>query len=175
MERWLSLRLDGVLHGAIWQVITYQFFHEKPFHLFANMLPLWSAGLPMEKQLGIQRFLILYLIGGVVGGIMQLSLQASEAEILLGASAAVYSTLIGFCTFYAPYRICTLLFFVVPLQLPARCLGWGIILTSLVFAMMGWLPGVGHLAHLGGCIFGFLAVRCWMTRSAGLNKKHPLN
>ncbi|ALJ56456.1 Rhomboid protease GlpG [Candidatus Xiphinematobacter sp. Idaho Grape] len=164
VERWFGLNLESILCGAVWQVVTYQFVHATPFHLLANMLTLWVSGRVMEWKLGLRQFLILYLVGGAVGGMMQLILQDSEAEIL-GASAAVCSVLMGFCTLYARHYITALFFFFIPLKLPARCLGWGIVFISLAFAITGWLPEIGHLAHLGGCIFGFLVTRFWMRKT----------
>jgi len=164
VEKWFGLNLGSILCGAVWQVVTYQFIHATPFHLLANMLTLWAAGKTVEWKLGLRRFLILYLVGGAVGGMTQLSLQHSEAEIL-GASAAVCSVLMGFCTLYARHYITALLFFFIPVKLPARLLGWGIVCASLAFATTDSLPEIGHLAHLGGCIFGFLATRFWMRKA----------
>jgi membrane associated rhomboid family serine protease len=164
LEQWFALSREGVLHGAIWQLLTYQFLHATFLHLLVNMLALWFVGELMQRELGLRRFLILYLAGGAVGGALQLVFQGNET-VVVGASAAVCSVLIGFCTLHPQQRITALIFFIIPLQLKAKTLGWGITIVSLILALVGWPPGIGNLAHFGGCVFGFLATRFWMRRS----------
>ncbi|QQY09637.1 MAG: rhomboid family intramembrane serine protease [Candidatus Xiphinematobacter sp.] len=170
VEKWFGLNSRSVLCGAAWQIFTYQFIHAAPFHLLANMLPLWVTGEIVEARLGLRRFLILYLVGGAVGGLTQLILRDSEAEIL-GASAAVCSVLMGFCTLHARHYITAVFFFFIPIKLPARLLGWGIVFVSLAFAIMGLFPGIGHLAHASGCIFGFLTTRFWIKKMVACQRK----
>lgn len=164
LEKWLALSREGLSHGAVWQLLTYQFLHATIFHLVVNMLALWFVGQMMERELGLRRFLVLYLVGGAAGGVLQLIFQGAGA-VLVGASAAVCSVLIGFCTLHPQQRITALIFFVIPLQVSAKVLGWGIAIISLILALVGWPPGIGNLAHLGGCIFGFLSMRLWMRKA----------
>lgn len=164
----LALSREGILHGAIWQLLTYQFLHETLIHLLVNMLALWFVGRFMEWELGLRRFMVLYLVGGIGGGGLQLVLQGDGAE-LVGASAAVCSVLVGFCTVHPQERITALVFFIIPIQLRAKTLGWGIVLVSCILAVIGWPPGIGNLAHLGGSICGFLLMRLWMRRNLGVS------
>ena len=78
MEKWIGLSRAGILCGALWQVMTYQFFHEIPFHLLANMLFLWTAG-PIHYGEEIRRTAI--TMGGVFGGSIQLVCVASFRSI----------------------------------------------------------------------------------------------
>lgn len=163
VEKWFALSREGLVHGAVWQLLTYQFLHATLLHLVVNMLALWFVGQFMASELGLRKFLILYLLGGIIGGGLQLIFQGAEA-VLVGASAAVCSVLIGFCTLYPHQRITALIFFIIPLQLTAKTLGWGIVIISLILALIGWPPGIGNLAHLGGSTFGFFVTRFWMRR-----------
>jgi membrane associated rhomboid family serine protease len=52
-----------------------------------------------------------------------------------------------------------LLFFVIPLRLRAKYLAWGLIGSSLLFLLLGFEPWIGHAAHLGGCLAGYLLAR----------------
>jgi hypothetical protein len=54
-----------------------------------------------------------------------------------------------------------LLFFILPVSMKARTLGWGIIIGSLLCAVFRIMPQIGHLAHLGGAVAGALLTRWW--------------
>lgn len=53
-----------------YQYVTTMFFHTSLFHLFANMLGLVSFGVVLERFIGAKRFLMLYLISGLAGGLL---------------------------------------------------------------------------------------------------------
>ena len=55
-----------------------------------------------------------------------------------------------------------LLFFVLPVKMKAKTLGWGIILVSLLCAVLRIFPEIGHLAHLGGALAGAFLTWWWL-------------
>ena len=59
--------VDGVAHGAWWQVLTSTFTHVEAFHIVLNMVALYMFGPPLEQILGRVRFLVLYLVAGITG------------------------------------------------------------------------------------------------------------
>ena len=62
---WLALSSWGVLHGRLWQLVTYMFLHGGFFHLLINMLYLFMFGSSLERVWGRRFFLRYYLITGV--------------------------------------------------------------------------------------------------------------
>jgi membrane associated rhomboid family serine protease len=147
-----SLTRDGLLHGELWQLVTYQFLHANELHIFVNMLGLWFAGRELERVIGTRRFVALYLAGGVVGGLA----QAIWSPVpLVGASAAVCAVLLALTTLFPRLQVTALLFFVLPLRMKARTLGIGLVAASVVFWLSGFQRDVGHLAHLGGFATGW--------------------
>src|SRR5437588_7545353 len=52
----LSLVSRDVVHGHIWQLITYSFVHRGFFHIFFNMLSLWMFGSSLEQYWGRRQF-----------------------------------------------------------------------------------------------------------------------
>src|SRR5438270_5401080 len=64
--------LSGNAHGSgvppFITLVTYQFFHADLGHVFGNMIFLWVFGDDVERALGRGRFLLFYLISGVIGG-----------------------------------------------------------------------------------------------------------
>lgn len=147
-----ALTRDGLISGRWWELITYAFLHGSAFHLLCNMLGLWFAGRVVERVLGTQRFLVLYFLAAIVAGLVQMALTDAP---LIGASGSVFGVLLAFTTIFPEVQIMALLFFVVPLRMRAKYLGWGLALSSLILLILGFEPGIGHAAHLGGCVTGY--------------------
>lgn len=158
VERWFALSSYGVHHGAAWQFLTYMFLHGGPVHLLMNMLTLYFAGREVEAIAEPKHLLGVYFGGGLFGGLAQI-LFTPALHPLIGASAGVCAVLIAFTTILPEIEITTLLFFVIPIRLKAKYLALLIVATSIVLAVSGVMPGVGHVAHLGGCLLGFLYMK----------------
>ena len=84
--------VDGVAHGAWWQVLTSTFTHIQVFHIVLNMVALYMFGPPLEQILGRLRFLTLYVVSGITGsaGVM---LFSNEHGMTVGASGAIFGLL----------------------------------------------------------------------------------
>lgn len=165
MFPWLALSRNGVDEGAWWEFITHAFLHGNLLHLTVNMLALWFTGPILEELLGGWRFILLYLLSAVAGGILQTS-SSPESIDLVGASGAVCGLLVGFATLLPRQEITALVFFVIPVRMKAATLGWVIAGISLLLGLLRIQPGIGHFAHLGGAIAGCLL--CLIYRKMGL-------
>jgi membrane associated rhomboid family serine protease len=157
----LALSRDGLLEGGWWQMITHAFLHGSLFHLLVNMVALWFTGPILEELLGGWRYLLLYFGGIVAGGLLQTFSTATSID-LVGASGAVCALLVGFATLLPKLPITALIFFVIPVRMKAGTLGWLVILGSFLFWLLGIKDGIGHMAHLGGGIAGFLICRIYL-------------
>lgn len=155
--RW-GLSSAGLEEGHIWQFLTHAFLHGNLWHLAVNVLSLWFAGLAVESEIGRGRFLLLYAVSAVGGGIGQMLIGPPGIE-LIGASGAVCGVLLAFATIYHDREILVLLFFVLPVRLRAKYLGWAVVGVSLVAIIFNLEPWIGHAAHLGGAITGYLFAR----------------
>jgi len=161
----MALSRTGVDEGGWWQFLTHAFLHGNLFHLMVNMLALWFTGPLLEELLGGWRYLLLYVLAAVTGGILQT--YSSHGNIdLVGASGAVCGLLTGFATLMPRLEITALIFFVIPVRMKAATLGWLVVIVSLVFWFMRIQDGIGHLAHLGGALAGFVV--CMTYRKLGL-------
>src|SRR5271169_1368789 len=67
---WLALSADGLKHGRVYQLLTFQFLHGGLMHLLMNMIGLYFFGRAIEQMLGSAGMLKLYLASGVVGGLL---------------------------------------------------------------------------------------------------------
>ncbi len=149
-----ALSLAGLRHGFVWQFITYAFLHADPMHLIMNMLALHFFGSEMETMLGPRRYLSLYAVCGLLGGLGWLALASPQA-FCLGASGAVFGVAGAFAACFPDRRITLLLFFVIPLTMTARWLAIGYGLLSFGFMWQSG-GGVAHAAHLAGGLAGYL-------------------
>ncbi|MEI6376095.1 MAG: rhomboid family intramembrane serine protease [bacterium] len=166
----LALSSEGLMEGGWWQLLTHAFLHGNLFHLMVNMVALWFTGPILEEILGGSLYLLLYLGGAVIGGVLQ-TFASSGSIDLVGASGAVCALLVGFGTLLPRLQITALIFFVIPVRMKAAILSWIIVITSFLFWLFGIEKGIGHLAHLGGGIAGFLI--CFTYRKLGMVRGLP--
>lgn len=153
-----ALSLEGLSHGFIWQLVTYQFMHANLLHLVFNCLGLFFVGRIVASMLSGRAFLVLYFSGGIVGGLLQaLSglIPSLGGAPTVGASAAVMSLLGAFCMQFYHQRF-SLMF---P---PVTLSGKHMLIVVAIFDGLGVLmggAGVAHFAHLGGLAMGVLFMK----------------
>lgn len=155
-------------HGAVWQLLTFQFMHGGLIHLGINCLMLYLFGRGLESALGRRTFWQLYLITGALGGL----LQAVCSWVLpshfgtggtVGASAGVYGIIAIFAMMNREMQLTTLIAFILPVRMKAKYL----LLVLAVVAALGMLErgsGMAHAAHLGGMLGGVCYVRFLLGR-----------
>ncbi len=150
----------GVIHGAVWQLLTYSVLHEQFWHWFGNMLALWMFGSAIESTWGSRRFLELFLIG-VVGAalfavVIPLFGVLGDPRIpTIGASGGVYAILIAFGIVLGENEI---YLFPFPFRIKAKYFVAILIVLTVVFSLSE-AGGTAYLAHLGGLVFGYLYVK----------------
>jgi membrane associated rhomboid family serine protease len=156
-----GLSREGIANGYYWQFLTYMFLHGNLLHILANMLGLYFAGRQIEAILGRSHLLGIYFLGGLIGGALQL---AFSSGVLIGASAGVMAVVLAFTTILPELEITALIFFVIPVNIRAKYLGWGLAGSSAAFLLLNFC-GVrifgewGHAAHLGGCLVGWAYIK----------------
>ncbi|WP_417609143.1 rhomboid family intramembrane serine protease [Owenweeksia hongkongensis] len=160
--QWTALPSNlGTLATRPWTLFTYMFLHEGFLHILFNMLWLYFGGRLFMEYMGGRRLLSTYILGGLAGGILyiiayNLFPSFSEAVIISnnrGASAGVMAIVIGVAT-YAP-RYPVKIFFTLNAQL--WMIAAAALLMDLIYLGDGNNAG-GHIAHLGGALFGYLSV-----------------
>src|SRR5260370_5612004 len=72
-DGYFALSIEGLRHGFIWQLLTFQFMHGGWLHLFLNCWAIYVFGRAVEDALGGGPFLRLYLLSGIVGGLIQMA------------------------------------------------------------------------------------------------------
>jgi len=177
-DDYLALSLDGLKSGRVWQLLTFQFLHAvpQPWHLLLNSWAIFLFGRVVERALGKWRMLRLYFLSGVMGGIVQMActwimpVHFGDAPIV-GASAGAFGLVAAFAVLLPNQRLILLLFFVIPIAMKAKTLLWFSVAMA-VFGMIVPYGNIGHAAHLGGILTGFLFAR-WVTRGYRLPPVYP--
>ncbi len=169
-DNYFALSLDGLKHGFVWQLLTYQFMHGGLLHIFLNCWVIYVFGREMEETLGPQKCLVLYFSSGVLGGLVQMAgaliWPSHFGTAVVGASAAALGLVAAFAALYPERELTLLLFFFLPVTLRAKYLLWGITALSVLgilfpFSWVSTLLGgnIAHAAHLGGMLMGFVFAR----------------
>jgi membrane associated rhomboid family serine protease len=156
-ELTFALLVPPQFPGVIWQVFTSMFLHGSIFHIFINMWILWQFGQVLEQVWGPNRFLKYYLLTGIGSGItvVLLGVITNDLSVTLGASGAVFGLLLAFGMLFPNHTI--YLFFALPLPAKYAVIIFGVL--ELLFLMTNALPGISHIGHLGGLLFGFILLR----------------
>jgi membrane associated rhomboid family serine protease len=185
-EETFALSVEGLKAGHLWQLITYQFMHGSLLHILANSWAIYMFGQVVETSLGRGRMLLVYLLSGVAGGLLQILGMLVWPWLfgdspLIGASAAAYGLIAAFVTLFPSQRLLLLLFFFIPISMRARTLLRLTIWFSLAGILYPFLQqdvhryllfprlidmlfvGIGHAAHLGGIAAGVL-LTLWIRR-----------
>jgi membrane associated rhomboid family serine protease len=153
-----ALSLDGLKHGYVWQLVTYQFMHANLMHLLVNCWAIFVFGRDVEEVLGRKPFLTLYLSSGIIGGLVQalagLALGPMFSGPVVGASAAAFGLSAAFAALF-PDRV-LLLFFIIPIRAKYLLVLGGVL---AVLGIVSHSDNVAHAAHLGGLLAGFAFVR----------------
>jgi membrane associated rhomboid family serine protease len=155
-----------IISGHRWgTVLTAMFMHGSWSHIIGNMVFLWAFGPEIEDAMGRGRYLIFYLVGGLVAMLAQIVADPHSTVPNLGASGAIAAVMGAFIVTYPRDRIKTVLFifiFVKITFIPAALLIGLWFLTQLVHAgavAPVQTGGVAYLAHVGGFVFGALTAR----------------
>ena len=161
--------------AAAWPTLfTSMFLHGGWFHLLSNMWILYIFGDNVEDRMGSGRYLVFYLMSGLVAGLVQAGVQPGSLIPTVGASGAIAGVLGAYMLFYPRGRVLTMvpmLFFVTFVEVPAWIfLGFWFV-TQLYSGWMALLPnaaqamgGVAWWAHIGGFVFGLLFARLFVRR-----------
>jgi membrane associated rhomboid family serine protease len=155
-----------IFSGHHWiTILTAMFMHASWSHIIGNMIFLWAFAPEIEDAMGRGRYLVFYLVGGLVAMLAQVAASPHSTVPNLGASGAIAAVMGAFIVTYPHDRIRSILLifiFVKVTFIPAALLIGFWFLTQLVSAgsvaqVQG--GGVAYLAHIGGFIFGAVAAR----------------
>jgi len=155
-----------IVSGHHWmKILTAMFMHGSWSHIIGNMIFLWAFAPEIEDAMGRGRYVVFYLVGGLVAMLAQVAASPHSTVPNLGASGAIAAVMGAFIVTYPRDQIRTLLFIFVFARIrfiPAALL-IGLWFISQLFHAGAVAPvqtgGVAYLAHIGGFIFGAATAR----------------
>jgi membrane associated rhomboid family serine protease len=163
--RWSLIPADISAGRHLVTILTAMFMHGSWSHIIGNMVFFWAFGPEIEDAMTPGRFLIFYLVGGVVAMLAQIAFDPGSTVPLLGASGAIAAVMGAFLITYPTDRIRTVLFFGIFFRvtfIPAVLLiGFWFVMQLLSFGTITDVKsgGVAYLAHIAGIIFGAVTAR----------------
>jgi len=128
-----------------WQFITAIFLHGGIAHLFYNLFALIIFGLILEKLIGSRKFILLFLVSGIIANLISFAFYHSS----LGASGAIMG-IIGVLAVLRPMM--TVWMYNLPMPMFVVAIIWTAGSVLGIFGLGD--PSVGHIAHLSGIVVG---------------------
>ncbi|WP_188453656.1 rhomboid family protein [Virgibacillus oceani] len=143
----------AIIDGEWWRIITSMFLHIGLIHLFMNMLAVYYLGITAERIYGSWRFLVIYLLAGIGGGLASF---AFTFNVSAGASGALFGLFGALLYFGLLYK-----------RIFSQTMGKGLLILIAINIVFGFsFPQIDNGAHIGGLITGFAA-----SAIVGLPKK----
>jgi membrane associated rhomboid family serine protease len=159
-------------------LISSMFMHGGWAHLLGNMLFLWVFGDNIENRIGRSRYLIFYLVCGIIASLSHVFISGASSEIpSLGASGAISGVLGGYMLLFPSRRVRVMMVRGIG-EVPAF-VALGIWIVFQIINGMGMLGGyqtgggVAYAAHIGGFIAGLALIKLFDiggTKSSVINR-----
>jgi len=157
---WLAVPADFTrLISRPWTIFSYMFLHLGFIHILFNLLWLFSFGKIFLTYLDQKKLLSVYLLGGISGGLLYIICYnifpvfetTREISVALGASASVMAIVVAI-SYYAQNHVVYIPFFG---NVKIKYIAIVFIITDLLLIYNKSSNLGGHIAHIGGALFGF--------------------
>jgi membrane associated rhomboid family serine protease len=163
---------DGVTLADMITIFTSMFMHAGWAHIGGNMIYLWIFGDNVEDRLGHGRYLVFYLVGGVVASLTHLATNWGSDLPTVGASGAIAAVLGAYLVLFPASRIETWVpigrFYRLTVLPAVVVLGLWFVLQLFdgVLALGGAdVGGVAFWAHVGGFVAGMVMAKLMPTEA----------
>jgi membrane associated rhomboid family serine protease len=163
---------EDITQAPTWATpLTNIFLHANWVHLIGNMLFLWVFGDNVEDDMGHVRFLVFYLLCGVVASLSHAWINAESIRPLIGASGAISGVVAAYLLLHPNVRIWGLVLKVLPVRLPA----WAALGAWFAFqfgqGLFGSQDAVAWFAHVGGFLAGLALTPFFIARDISVRER----
>lgn len=156
-----KFNIAAINSGQKDRMVTSGFLHVDWAHLFFNMFTLYFFTPVIIGWLGTGKFFIVYFVSLLAGSLLAMVFHKNEPYYsAVGASGAVTGVLYA-AILLQPNMQLGIMF--IPIPMPAYVFGIGYLLYS-IYGMKSRIGNIGHTAHFGGAIGGYLTVLIFMPR-----------
>ena len=144
-------------------LFTSMFLHGGWMHLIGNMLYLWIFGNNVEDAMGHGRFIVFYLLCGVLAALSQAAMNPVSEVPMIGASGAISGVLGAYVLLYPHARVLVVIPIFILIYTVRVAAYWvlGFWFVMQLFnsaASVGQQGGVAFAAHIGGFVAGMVLV-----------------
>jgi membrane associated rhomboid family serine protease len=161
--RYFALSARDVVHGFVYQLLTYGFLHASFLHMLFNMLMLWMFGSMLETNWGSRRFWEFYLFGVIGAGLGTVALAYTLGSFVhltptvatVGASGGIYAILMACAMLFGDQEV---YMFPFPIAIRLKYLV-GILAFIALISAIGDTGDTANVAHLSGLIFGYIYLK----------------
>lgn len=168
MLKWGACYTPLILGGEYWRLITAVFLHFSFVHLIYNMLGLLTLGDLLERLAGTWRYLVIFLLGGIMGNVVSLAMERIPSSpyygryaVSAGASGAVFALIGAICWIALRNK-----------RLFGKARVQRLALMTILMTAEGFTQaGVDNAAHIGGLASGFLLSMLLCSTLPGQKKK----
>jgi membrane associated rhomboid family serine protease len=146
----------------IYTLFTSMFVHAGILHILGNMFIFFFMGIAFEDKIGRGKFLLIYLVTGVIGAlvfvVLPLGPPVEPTTLLVGASGAIFGILGGFAYAYPWDEVVMPVPIGIMIIMRIKVLYASIIFVAFETLLVILSPGDGtaHAAHFGGLISGIV-------------------
>ena len=168
--KWSAIPAN-IISGHQWiTIVTAMFMHGSWSHILGNMVFLWAFGPETEDSMNPLRYLVFYILGGLIAMLAQILVSPSSTVPNLGASGAIAAVMGAFLVTYPRDQIRSLLvifIFVRVTLIPAALLiGFWFLIQLFNVGSVATIQtgGVAYVAHVAGFIFGAATARLFEGR-----------
>lgn len=157
-----------------WTPLTSMFLHGSWGHILGNALFFWVFGNNVEDSMGRLRFLVFYLVCGLVAAAVHVMVTPASPVPTVGASGAISGVLGAYLVLYPHVRVRMLFIWIFLIQI-IRVPAWMVLIWWFVIQVLTGLPelmsirsevsgGVAVWAHVGGFVAGVLLVKLFVNQ-----------
>lgn len=148
-----KFNVGAVRRGEQIRMFSSGFLHVDTMHLFVNMFTLYFFADIVVMELGNFNFIVVYIVSLLLGNLLSLYFHKDEYHYTaVGASGAVTGILYSAILLHPSMK---LYMFFIPIPIPAYVFGIGYLMYS-IYGMKKRIGNIGHDAHFGGAIGGFM-------------------
>jgi membrane associated rhomboid family serine protease len=153
----------------VWTPVTSMFLHGGWGHLLGNLLFFWVFGNNIEDSMGRGRFIVFYLLCGLIAAGSHVLLDPTSPVPTVGASGAISGVLGAYLVLYPRVRVRMLFWFLLFIRV-FRIPAWAVLLWWFFWQVVAGLPqlmpvnrevsgGVAVWAHIGGFVAGVILAK----------------
>ncbi|UAJ09421.1 rhomboid family intramembrane serine protease [Glacieibacterium megasporae] len=152
-------------------LLTSLFLHAGWIHLTLNLTFLWWVGRHVEVEIGRARFLVLYALSGIIGGLLQVAVAPHSTEAVVGASGAIAGVFGAYAVLFARSRARARRLLGIQISTEVATALWyaatwiGLQLLTAVAFNTGE-GGIAIWTHIGGFIVGLIFAQPFVRRVA---------